>query len=147
MHSNVLIPNQNTPGKMFNGQISSGGNHPPKNKITVKEHINIMLLYSARKKSAKLIAEYSTLYPETNSASASGKSKGCLFVSAKAQIKKIRNIGNNGIQYQIFFCAFTISFKFKDPANKITEIIVIPIETSYEIICAAERNALKKAYF
>ena len=147
MQNNVLIPNQNTPGKMFNGQISNGGNHPPKNKITVNEHIKIMLLYSARKKSAKLIAEYSTLYPETNSASASGKSKGCLFVSAKAQIKKIRNIGNNGMQYQIFFCAFTISFKFKDPANKITEIIVIPIETSYEIICAAERNAPKKAYF
>ena len=47
----------------------------------------------------------------------------------------------------MLFCARTISFKFKEPANKITEIIVIPIETSYEIICAAERNAPKKAYF
>jgi len=34
------------------------------------------------------MAEYSTLYPETSSASASGKSKGCLFVSAKQDIKK-----------------------------------------------------------
>jgi len=56
-------------------------------------------------------------------------------------------MGNNGIQNQIDCCANTISFKFKDPANKITEIIVIPIETSYEIICAAERNAPKNAYF
>jgi hypothetical protein len=50
------------------------------------------------------------------------------------------------MQYQIFLWAITISFKFKDPDSKITEIIVIPIETSYEIICAAERNAPKKAY-
>lgn len=106
------------------------GSHPPKNKITINAHIKIILLYSAKKKSAKLIAEYSTLYPETNSASASGKSKGCRLVSAKAQIKKIINIGKSGIKYQIFVCAITISFKFKDPARKITEIIVIPIETS-----------------
>jgi hypothetical protein len=36
----------------------------------------MILLYSAKKKSAKPIAEYSTLYPETSSASASGRSKG-----------------------------------------------------------------------
>lgn len=147
IQNKVLIPNQNTPGKKFKRPKLNIGNHPPKNKITVKEHIKMILLYSAKKNNAKLIAEYSTLYPETNSASASGKSKGCLFVSAKAQMKKTINIGNNGIQYQIDFCAFTISFKFKDPDNKITEIIVIPIETSYEIICAAERNAPKKEYF
>lgn len=147
MQNNVLIENQKTPGRHENGTILIRGCHPPKNKITIKEHIKIMLLYSAKKNNAKLIAEYSTLYPETNSASASGKSKGCLLVSANAHIKKIINIGNNGIQYQIFFCALTISFKFKDPDNKITEIIVIPIETSYEIIWAAERSAPKKAYF
>lgn len=136
-----------TPGIRFKGKIFHKGNHPPKNKITFKEHIKIILLYSAKKNSAKLIPEYSTLYPETNSASASGKSKGCLLVSAKEQIKKIINIGNKGIQYHKFFCAITISFKFKDPDNKITDTIVIPIETSYEIICAAERKAPKKAYF
>ena len=101
MQNNVLIPNQNTPGKTFNGQISNGGNHPPKNKITVNEHIKIMLLYSARKKSAKLIAEYSTLYPETNSASASGKSKGCRLVSASAAIQNIIKTGNNSTPYEL----------------------------------------------
>jgi len=45
-------------------------------------------------------------------------------------MKKIINIGNKGMQYQRFFCAITISFKFKEPDNKITETIVIPIETS-----------------
>lgn len=72
----VLSANQNTPGIQFNGQTSKIGNHPPQNKITVNEHIKIILLYSAKKNNAKLIAEYSTLYPETSSASASGKSNG-----------------------------------------------------------------------
>ena len=36
--------------------------------------------------------------------------------------------------------------KLKLPVNKIAGNIVKPIETSYEIICAAERKAPKKAY-
>ncbi len=43
------------------------------------------------------MAEYSTLKPETNSDSPSAKSKGALFVSAKADTKNIINAGNNGI--------------------------------------------------
>lgn len=57
-------------------------------------HIIIILLYSPRKKRAKAIPEYSTLYPATSSASASGKSKGARFVSAKADIKNKIKIGN-----------------------------------------------------
>lgn len=146
MQNNTLIPNQKTFGIKQNVKLN-GACHPPKNKITVNEHIKIILLYSAKKNNAKLIAEYSTLYPETNSASASGKSKGCLLVSANVQIKNTKNIGNNGIQYHKFFWAQTISVKFKEPAKSTTESIVIPIETSYEIICAAERKAPKNAYF
>jgi hypothetical protein len=124
----------------------NNGCHPPKKNNVVKVHIKIMLLYSAKKNKAKPIAEYSTLYPDTNSASASGKSKGCLFVSAKVQTKKIKNIGNNGRAKYVLYCAFTISVKFSDPAHKITDNKVTPIGISYEIICAAERNAPKKAY-
>ena len=62
------------------------GNHPPKKTITIKKLIKIMLEYSAKKNKAKLIEEYSTLYPDTNSAAASGKSKGGLLVSANAEI-------------------------------------------------------------
>lgn len=36
--------------------------------------------------------------------------------------------------------------KFNDPVNNITGKIVNPIDTSYEIICAADRNEPKKAY-
>ena len=58
-----------------------GANQPPKNKIETKALISNMLAYSPKKNRAKVIAEYSTLYPETSSASASGKSKdACSFL-------------------------------------------------------------------
>jgi hypothetical protein len=62
-----------------------------------------MFEYSAKKKTTNSIAEYSTLYPATNSASASGKSKGALFVSANIEIKNIKLIGNKGNTYQTVF--------------------------------------------
>jgi hypothetical protein len=72
--------------------------HPPKNNIVVKRLINMIEPYSAKKKRANPILEYSTLKPETSSDSASGKSKGALFVSAKIDIKNIKNNTKNGIQ-------------------------------------------------
>lgn len=57
--------------------------HPPQKKITDKLLIIIIFPYSAKKNNANAIAEYSTLYPATSSASASGKSNGVLFVSAR----------------------------------------------------------------
>jgi hypothetical protein len=36
--------------------------------------------------------------------------------------------------------------KFNEPATNKTDKITAPKETSYEIICAAERNPPKKAY-
>jgi len=47
--------------------------------------------------------EYSILYPETSSASASGKSKGCLLVSAKIEIRNRKNKGNRGKINQVPF--------------------------------------------
>jgi hypothetical protein len=70
---------------------------PPKNIITVKTLIRMIEPYSARKKSAKPILAYSTLKPETNSDSASGKSNGARFVSAKIETSHIKNRGKKGI--------------------------------------------------
>jgi hypothetical protein len=47
------------------------------------------------------MAEYSTLYPETNSASASGKSNGGRLVSAKVDIKNKKKNIKQGIIFQI----------------------------------------------
>jgi hypothetical protein len=68
--------NQKLPGNNVKGNKYTIGNQPPKNKMETKALIKSMLAYSPKKNKAKVIAEYSTLYPETNSASASGKSKG-----------------------------------------------------------------------
>jgi hypothetical protein len=108
-----------------------GGSQPPKNKITIIVDINNILLYSPKKNIAKIILEYSTLYPATSSASASGKSKGARFVSAIIEIKKIIALGNNGKTNHPFCdCVIIISRKFNEPANKITGKITKPIETS-----------------
>ena len=69
---------------------------PPQNKRTTKHDIKNIFEYSAKKKNAKVTLEYSVEYPATNSASASGKSNGCRFVSAKITIKNISSMGNNG---------------------------------------------------
>jgi len=77
----------------------------------------MILLYSARKNRANPIAEYSTLYPETSSASASGRSKGCRLVSARVVIKKIIRTGNRGNISQIAFCVSTRVEKFRLPVT------------------------------
>jgi hypothetical protein len=62
-----------------------------------------MFEYSPSENKANPIAEYSTLYPDTSSASASGRSKGCRFVSASVVTKKMIKIGNSGATSQKFF--------------------------------------------
>src|SRR6056300_630567 len=114
--------------------MSIGDNHPPKNKIEPIAHIKRMFAYSPSQNIAYIIPEYSVWYPATSSASASGKSNGGRLVSAKADIKKITNIGNNGMTYHKSFCAMTMSFKFKDPTHNNTLIIITPIDTSYDTI-------------
>jgi hypothetical protein len=119
---------------MLIGKMSRGLSQPAKNRILVKLLIMMIFPYSPRKNNAKPKAEYSTLYPGTNSASASGRSKGALFVSAKAEIKNIKNKGYKGIIYHASYCDKTISERFREPAHRITQIIIKPIETSYDTI-------------
>jgi hypothetical protein len=91
----------NSSQKTESGNKAIGDNHPPKKHITIIIDNHNILLYSAKKNKANVIAEYSTLNPATNSASASGRSKGARLVSANKDIKKIIQFGNNGKQYQV----------------------------------------------
>jgi hypothetical protein len=75
----------------------------PKKQIIAKLLISIIALYSARKNSAKPIAAYSTLYPLTNSLSASGRSNGARFVSARILTRNNKKEGNKGIAKKIKF--------------------------------------------
>jgi len=66
----------------------------------MKLDININDEYSPKKKKTNIDAPCSVMNPATNSDSASGKSKGGLFVSAKIAIKNIKAIGNKGKIFQ-----------------------------------------------
>jgi len=57
----------------------------------MKKENQIILAYSAIKIRENFKPPYSTLNPETNSDSPSAKSKGARLVSAKQQIKHIKN--------------------------------------------------------
>merc|ERR1712225_45556 len=145
----VLIPIHRGPGTRVKGKQSKGGSQPPLNNKTVKILMRIMLAYSPKKNLANPKALYSTLYPATSSASASGRSKGGRFVSASAETKKSPNIGSIGKMYHVPSppCASTSSVRFSVPAQRRTAILMNPMDTSYEIIWAAERMAPRKAYF
>jgi hypothetical protein len=96
---------------------------------------------------AKVIDEYSKLYPATISASDSGRSNGALLVSAKIEIKKTTLAGNKKYKYIVECCLAIISVRFKDPAHKMTGNTVRLIEISYDIICAIDLIEPKNAYF
>jgi hypothetical protein len=89
----------------------------------VNIQIKTILAYSAKKKNTNIEAECSVIKPETNSDSASAKSKGALLVSAIQPMKNIINIGNNGIIKNTIFCASTFTVKFKLPVNNTTSNI------------------------
>lgn len=81
-----------------------------------------MLAYSPKKKRAKVTEEYSVLYPDTSSASASGRSKGALLVSASMETKKIIANGYMGSTYheETKDWLATIAVKFNVPEHKHT---------------------------
>src|SRR6201992_4169987 len=87
--------------------------YPPKNTILINIHIRTILAYSAKKKNTNIPAECSVINPDTNSDSASAKSKGALFVSAIHPIKKIINKGNNGNKKYVIFCASMLIVKLR----------------------------------
>ena len=78
---------------LASGELRNPGiglNHPPIKPATAKPLTTNMLAYSLKKKTAQRKPEYSVIQPATSSDSASGISKGVLFVSATALIKKIK---------------------------------------------------------
>src|SRR3979409_1037504 len=93
---------QSAPGIQGHGAIAHGGSQPPRNRIDVIALMRIMLAYSPRKNRPKLMELYSTKNPATISDSPSGRSNGARLVSARAEMKKMMNIGNSGIKNQIF---------------------------------------------
>src|SRR6267154_1951097 len=133
--NSILSTNHTKPEIHVNGGIGNGGSQPPRNRIVAMAHMVAMAMYSPRKNSRNGVEEYSTANPATSSDSASTRSNGGRLVSARAEMKKITNIGRSGSQYQpnrpqLPSCALTIADKFSDPAHKRTVMKTKPIETS-----------------
>src|SRR5690606_821087 len=84
--TNVLMPSHSQPGIQVSGATSMGGAQPPRNMMEAIADSRIMLAYSPRKKSAKPIPEYSTMWPATISDSPSTTSNGWRAVSATIQM-------------------------------------------------------------
>src|SRR5882762_5966217 len=130
----ALPMNQKTPGIHVNGAKGNGGSQPPRNRIVPIAHMVRIAIYSPRKKSRNGVEEYSTANPATSSDSASTRSKGGRLVSARAEMKKITNIGRSGSQNQLNrphlpSCAMTIADKLSEPTHKRTVMMTNPIET------------------
>ena len=113
------------------GNRLTGDSQPPKKQIAIITDSHNILLYSAKKNSAKVMAEYSTLKPATSSASASGRSNGARLVSANNEIKNTTQVGNNGKQNHVpIFCWLTISIKLNELEQTAIGSNSRPIETS-----------------
>src|SRR3954447_23386563 len=151
MNNNFSV-NQITPGTQVNGTTAMGGSQPPRNRIVAIAHIVVMATYSPSMNNRWGVEPYSTMKPATSSDSASTKSNGGRLVSASAEMKKMMNIGNSGSQYQpnrphLVFCASTMADRLSEPTHSSTVMMTKPIDTSYETIWAAERNAERNGYF
>src|SRR4029453_12176955 len=107
---------------------------------------------------------YWVVSPPASSCSASGKSNGSRFVSAKIAIMNTRNEMIIGIASSHFhgfiqsptngrinqpcstwYCTTLVSRKL--PTIRKTGMTASPSESSYEIICALERMPPRKGYF
>jgi len=81
----VLSVNQSTPRI---GRASTPGPcQPPNQRVAMIADTTVTSPYSARKNTPQRIPEYSVRKPATSSDSASGRSNGLRFVSARAAMK------------------------------------------------------------
>lgn len=95
-----------------------------------KTHVTTLKIstfeYSAIKIRANKPPPYSTLKPETNSASPSGRSKGARLVSARIEIIQGIKIGNNVKRIKVLFWIKSVKEKVwaKDAKEMIIKIIL-----------------------
>ena len=106
-----------------------------------------MFAYSARKNRVNAPAAYSTLKPETSSASPSVRSNGARFVSANVEMNHIIARGHAGRISHTCSCVIINVERVKDPLIRSTDSRILASVTSYEIVCATARRAPVSAYF
>src|SRR5688572_26153638 len=139
--TNTLASSQRKGGTQPSSGASIGACQPPKNMTAVSVLISHMLAYSAMKKSAKVIPEYSIMWPATISDSPSTTSNGARLVSATPLTKYTTSMGRSGSQFhdrnvsprsanQPLPCASTMSERFRLPDTISTTTSAKPIASS-----------------
>src|SRR5438105_15776544 len=123
---NTLIASHQKGGIRLKSHESIGACQPPKNMTAVRVEIMSMFMYSARKKSANAMPEYSIMWPATISDSPSTTSNGARLVSATPETKYTTSIGASGSQFHDMKlrprsakmprpCAYTMSERLRLP--------------------------------
>src|SRR5213083_406799 len=97
--TNILRSSQPNGGIQLSTTESIGACQPPKNITAVSALISHMFMYSAMKNSAKVMPEYSIMWPATISDSPSTTSNGARLVSATPLTKYTTSIGASGSQF------------------------------------------------
>ena len=114
--------------------MARGPFHPPRNSVVVNAQTVTILAYSAMKNIAYFMLEYSVQKPDTSSVSASGKSKGTRFISAKVQTKNTKAAKGCLKMYQSKPLKpdwrLTISFKERVWLSIKTDTMAKPAESS-----------------
>src|SRR5688500_4188248 len=139
--TNTLISSHRNGGTSSNTHQPMGDCQPPKNMTAASVLIRIMFMYSARKNSAKVMPEYSILWPATISDSPSTTSKGARLVSATPDTKYTTRSGSSGSQFhdrkvrprsanQPSPCPVTMSDRFKLPDTMSTTTRAKPMASS-----------------
>ena len=106
-----------------------------------------MFAYSARKNRVNAPAAYSTLKPETSSASPSVRSNGAQFVSASIEINHIIAKGHAGKISYTCSCVMIRVERVKDPLIRRTDSRIIANVTPYEIVCGTACKAPITVHF
>ena len=95
--------------------------------------------YSARKNSTNGIALCSVMKPETSSDSASTRSKGVRFSSARIAGKASTKIGSSGITNHTDPCDSITVVRLNEPDTNTTQSTAEDRISSYESICDTDR--------
>lgn len=124
-----------TPGAttLMSSQVTKGMSHPPRKSVAIIADAVSMFAYSAMKNMLNFIDEYSVWYPVISSDSASGRSKGRRFVSAKAETTKRKNDSPSGSANQRLLpacCVHTTCVSVTLPTSMKTGIRLSPRPTS-----------------
>src|SRR5437868_15442726 len=95
----IFRSSQPVGGIRLKSHESIGDCQPPKNITAVSVEMRIMFMYSARKNMAKLMPEYSIMWPATIADSPSTTSNGARLVSATPETKQTTSIGRRGSEF------------------------------------------------